>query len=720
MATKKKFLAKHGLAVNTETGSTATLNYPTEDGNANQFMKTDGSGTLSFASVADNFLALTDTPASFSGNNGKGVTVNAAGNGLEFGGGVTVNSVNRHALTGNGGTAFTLGTTYSSGIHILVFVDGVIQNTPANYSLSGTTLTFTSAPAVSADILVIGMLPTAGIIDVGNLMPDVTNTRDLGSTTKRWDEIYAQNININTAATISGTLNGHTVPAGTPGGEFLLANDLTVAAEGTPTGNGALAYNSSSKEFTYTPPTPAGIGAIATGGSGATLTDLNASNLASGSIPNSVVPVGNVTQHQASLSITQSQITDLSTTDHLTEGSSNLYFTNERVDDRVGALLQAGTNITLNYDDASNTLTINSTQVEDNLSNNTTDDLSEGSTNLYYTNARADGRITNVLQDDDNFASASSTNIASSESIKAYADTKLALAGGTMAGAIDMGSNNITTTGKILFANMYATEGDLPSATTYHGMFAHVHATGAGYFAHGGNWIKLANNNQLGPITSANSSVNSPVDGEVLAYNGTNWINSAAAAYSDEKVDDRVNGLLVAGSGISKTYDDANNTLSLTATGMTDLSNDATPDLGGPLRTVGNPVFEQWQNANSHTGGSYNFYLTGGNNTVYATSNQASNTTLQVANYSGNDIDNLLGNGESVSLAFLLTNGGTGYYITTFNILTGGSYVTQTVKYVDGNAPSTGNINAVDVYHFTIFKVTTGNYTVFGQRTKFA
>ena len=39
MATKKKFLAKHGLAVNTETGSTATLNYPTEDGNANQFMK---------------------------------------------------------------------------------------------------------------------------------------------------------------------------------------------------------------------------------------------------------------------------------------------------------------------------------------------------------------------------------------------------------------------------------------------------------------------------------------------------------------------------------------------------------------------------------------------------------------------------------------------------------------------------------------------------------
>lgn len=39
----------------------------------------------------------------------------------------------------------------------------------------------------------------------------------------------------------------------------------------------------------------------------------------------------------------------------------------------------------------------------------------------------------------------------------------------------------------------YDTEGDLPSATDYHGMFAHVHATGLGYFAHGGNWVKLAN-----------------------------------------------------------------------------------------------------------------------------------------------------------------------------------------------------------------------------------
>ena len=39
----------------------------------------------------------------------------------------------------------------------------------------------------------------------------------------------------------------------------------------------------------------------------------------------------------------------------------------------------------------------------------------------------------------------------------------------------------------------YDTTGDLPSATDYHGMFAHVHAEGKAYFAHGGSWVELAN-----------------------------------------------------------------------------------------------------------------------------------------------------------------------------------------------------------------------------------
>ena len=79
--------------------------------------------------------------------------------------------------------------------------------------------------------------------------------------------------------------------------------------------------------------------------------------------------------------------------------------------------------------------------------------------------------------------------------------TKLSLSGGTMSGALDMGNNDITTTGKVLFANMYANPSSLPNATTYHGMFAHAHSTGKGYFAHNNAWVELANHSQL-----ANSS----------------------------------------------------------------------------------------------------------------------------------------------------------------------------------------------------------------------
>ena len=83
--------------------------------------------------------------------------------------------------------------------------------------------------------------------------------------------------------------------------------------------------------------------------------------------------------------------------DDITEGTTNLFFTNERVDDRVNGLLTAGSNITLTYDDTANTLTIASTDTEDDLSNNDTDDLAEGTSNLYFTNTRADARITNAI-----------------------------------------------------------------------------------------------------------------------------------------------------------------------------------------------------------------------------------------------------------------------------------------------------------------------------------
>ena len=93
------------------------------------------------------------------------------------------------------------------------------------------------------------------------------------------------------------------------------------------------------------------------------------------------------------------------------------------------------------------------------------------------------------------------------------------------AGNVDIGSSDFITTGKSYYANMFSALSDLPSATTYHGMFAHVHATGAGYFAHGGNWIELANK----------SYVDTEVAGIVDSAPGTlNTLNELAAALNDD------------------------------------------------------------------------------------------------------------------------------------------------------------------------------------------
>ena len=79
-------------------------------------------------------------------------------------------------------------------------------------------------------------------------------------------------------------------------------------------------------------------------------------------------------------------------TDALSEGSSNLYYTDARADARIAAA--------------------------------DTDALSEGSSNLYYTDARADARVQNAIVDSDTFAGASATNVPSAESTKAYVDAQ--------------------------------------------------------------------------------------------------------------------------------------------------------------------------------------------------------------------------------------------------------------------------------------------------------
>lgn len=96
------------------------------------------------------------------------------------------------------------------------------------------------------------------------------------------------------------------------------------------------------------------------------------------------------------------------TTDQLAEGTNNLYFTNARVVQQVLNTLVAGTNISFGYDLSTNQLTINSTGNVFSVNGKTgavslnTDEITEGPTNLYYTNERVDDRVATLLKAGDN------------------------------------------------------------------------------------------------------------------------------------------------------------------------------------------------------------------------------------------------------------------------------------------------------------------------------
>ncbi|MCC7424623.1 MAG: hypothetical protein IT428_30510, partial [Planctomycetaceae bacterium] len=78
-------------------------------------------------------------------------------------------------------------------------------------------------------------------------------------------------------------------------------------------------------------------------------------------------------------------------TDDLIKGSTNLYYTPERVDDRVEALIVDGTNITTVYNDGANTLTINATDT------NSTYSAAQGLTLLAGNSFRLNATITGSL-----------------------------------------------------------------------------------------------------------------------------------------------------------------------------------------------------------------------------------------------------------------------------------------------------------------------------------
>jgi hypothetical protein len=101
---------------------------------------------------------------------------------------------------------------------------------------------------------------------------------------------------------------------------------------------------------------------------------------------------------------------------------------------------------------------------------------------------------------------------------------------------------------------------------------------------------------------------------------------------------------------------------------------------------------------------------------LYYTSNASANWTVNFRASSGTSLNTAMTTGQSVTAAFLVTQGSTAYYNNVVQV----DGTTVTPKYQGGTAPAAGNASSVDVYMYTIVKTGSAAFTVFASQTKFA
>ena len=118
-------------------------------------------------------------------------------------------------------TAFTLSESTSS-TSIIVTLNGVVQSPGNAYSVSGSVLTFTESPATN-DAIEVRYVSTAYTLDSTiskgslyatvtstnveintNVLPDLDATHDLGSPTKRWNNVYSTDLHLSNMNKPSG------------------------------------------------------------------------------------------------------------------------------------------------------------------------------------------------------------------------------------------------------------------------------------------------------------------------------------------------------------------------------------------------------------------------------------------------------------------------------------------------------------------------------------
>jgi hypothetical protein len=101
---------------------------------------------------------------------------------------------------------------------------------------------------------------------------------------------------------------------------------------------------------------------------------------------------------------------------------------------------------------------------------------------------------------------------------------------------------------------------------------------------------------------------------------------------------------------------------------------------------------------------------------LYYTTNASGNWTMNFRGNGSTSLDSIMSTGESMTVAFLSTQGATAYRNTAVQV--DGSSVTP--KWQGGAAPTAGNASGIDVYSYTIIKTASATFTVLASQSQFA
>ena len=101
---------------------------------------------------------------------------------------------------------------------------------------------------------------------------------------------------------------------------------------------------------------------------------------------------------------------------------------------------------------------------------------------------------------------------------------------------------------------------------------------------------------------------------------------------------------------------------------------------------------------------------------LYYTSNASANWTVNFRGSSGTSLNTLMATGESMTVAFLVTQGSTAYYNSAVQV--DGTTSGVTTRWF-GGAPTAGNASGIDSYRYLIIKTGSATFTVLASNTQF-